>query len=225
MEIKTLFKIYNQQVVENPTLAEWFNEAKMTNRYAELDFGFFPIGSGVFTANSAIEVAQLSTCKVLVLGNDFGTVDYVETQCPNKREQESNPTIKNLLSLGLNRETTFFTNLYLGLRISGKNTDEKTVPDDYGKFCFDFFEQQLDFMNPEIVLCLGGAVLQAMSNYLPDFAPFKKATISKLFKDDSDLNFVTEWRGRKFIFIPHPSYSHINWAKNDIRNRIIEVIR
>jgi hypothetical protein len=63
----------------------------------------------------------------MVLGNDFGTVEYVEKHCPDNREREQNATLKNLLVLNLDRETTFFTNLYLGLRTHGKNTDEKKI--------------------------------------------------------------------------------------------------
>jgi uracil-DNA glycosylase len=225
MEIKSLFLIYSQQTAGTPDLAEWFTAAGMTNRYAELDFGFFPIGSGIFTSDSAIEMAAIPNCKVMVLGNDFGTVTYLETQCPNRRESENNATIKNLLSLDLDKETTFFTNLYLGLRTSGKNTDAKTVPPEYQRFCFEFFQQQLNVMNPRIVLCLGKAVMQAMSKFSPDFALYENASVSKLYRDDSDLNFVIQSGGRTFIFIPHPSYAHINWSKNDVKNKINEAIK
>ena len=82
----------------------------------KLDFGFFPLGSGILHENkSHINKAAIDDDCVMVLGNDFGTVNYLETKCKNNRENTSK-TIANLMRLDLNLDTTFFTNFYLGLR-------------------------------------------------------------------------------------------------------------
>ena len=224
MKIKDLFNAYKQQISETKNVISIFEQSGMSNDFAKLDFGFFPIGSGILTDKSEIERAELTHCDIMILGNDFGTVDYVDKNCPNKREKDSNPTIKNLLGLDLNKETTFFTNLYLGLRISGKNTDPKNMLEDYQNFCFTFFKKQLEIINPKIVLCLGQEVGKSLKSYSSDFPDFSKTSISKLFADDKS-DFIFNVNGRKFILIPHPSYAHINWDRHNIRQKVKEAIQ
>lgn len=158
MKIQKLFNAYQQQIRETENVNTIFEQSSMVEKSALLDFGFFPIGSGILSDNSPIEQAEIAHCDIMVLGNDFGTIDYVNNNCPNKREKLTNSTIKNLLALGLNTETTFFTNLFLGLRKEGKNTDPKDIKDAYRNFCYTFFKKQLDIINPKIVLCLGQEV-------------------------------------------------------------------
>jgi uracil-DNA glycosylase len=129
--------------------------------------------------------------------------------------------LKNLSTLLLDRETTFFTNLYLGLRTSGKNTDDKEVKSRYSAFCLDFFKQQLAYINPRIVLCLGTPVMQAMAKVSSDFSQYEGASVTKLYDPASPISFEAVSDGRRYIFIPHPSYAHINWQKYDIKDRIV----
>lgn len=58
--------------------------------------------------------------------------------------------------LELDVESTFFTNLFLGLRINGTNIKRAlAIRKDYEDFCFAFFKSQLDFLDPKVVLCWG----------------------------------------------------------------------
>lgn len=120
MKIQKLFDAYQHQIHETENVDTIFEQSGMVNQSKLLNFGFFPIGSGILSDNSPIEQAEIAHCDIMVLGNDFGTIDYVNNNCPNKREKKTNSTIKNLLALGLNTKTTFFTNLFLGLRKEGK---------------------------------------------------------------------------------------------------------
>lgn len=225
MKIQELYNCYEQQIKDTKNVSEIFEKSKMVNEYGILEFGFFPIGSGIFTSNSKIVIAKIENCEIMVLGNDFGTIDYVKTKCSDGKEQLGNPTIKNLFQLDLNLEKTFFTNLFLGLRIDGKNTDNKMVTVEYRNFCFAFFKKQLELIKPKIVICLGAEVMKSLSNFSTDFSKYSNAAISKLYADSSKNEFVVFSGGIKFVFIPHPSYAHINWTKNNIKQRITEEIK
>ncbi len=224
MLIQTLFDEYRKLILETKNILDVFEESEMQNEFAKLDYGFFPLGSGIFSANSKIENAKIDRCEIMILGNDFGTVEYIENFCPHNREKETNPTINNLKSIGLDLETTFFTNLFLGLRKNGKNTDVKKVTEEYKKFCFQFFEIQLKLINPKKVICLGSTVGKSLATYTSDFIQYSKP-VSKLFINNADDDFVAYYGGRKYILIPHPSYAHINWKKNNIIQKIKEAIR
>jgi len=225
MRIQTLFDEYKKLATETRNIEDIFNESGMQNEFAKLSFGFFPLGSGILSDDSKIEDARIDNCEIMVLGNDFGTVEYLNNFCPDNREKETNPTIRNLKSIGLNLETTFFTNLFLGLRTTGKNTDSKKISKVYEQFCFKFFEKQLELINPKIIICLGSTVSKSLSSYSSDFFQLSKYSMGKLYADNTKKDFIIYSGKRKYILIPHPSYAHINWNKNDIRQKIKDAIK
>jgi uracil-DNA glycosylase family 4 len=224
MLIQTLFDEYRKLISETKNISDVFGELGMQNEFAKLDFGFFPLGSGIFSSNSKIANAKIDICEIMILGNDFGTIEYIENFCPHNREKETNPTINNLKSIGLNLETTFFTNLFLGLRKKGGNTDTKKVTEEYKKFCFQFFEKQLELINPKKIICLGSTVGKSLANYSSYFVEYSKP-VSKLFINNTNDDFAAYYGGRNYILIPHPSYAHINWKKNNVLQKIKEAIR
>lgn len=235
-KIKQLFNSL-EQIVLASDIQNIFDSAGMVCEYAQLEYGFFPLGSGVLTEDSNIELAEILNCEVMVLGNDFGTLKYLKENCPNRRELNST-TIKNLLSLGLRIENNFFTNFYLGLRNNEKfpgMTMTKLIVDRsecYQKFCFEFFKVQLEIMNPRIVICLGKqvgfALYESMKGLFTEFEK-KSMNLSKLYTSGFKqyiLNSQNDVLGnRTFLFIPHPSYAHINWTKHDIKEKIKVAIK
>lgn len=237
MEIKTLFETYEVLITNKLGSEKIFSDSGMVNISKVLDFGFFPLGSGILAENNnLITKASIVDDGIMVLGNDFGTVTYLKTKCKNNREDNSK-TITNLLSLGLNLETTFFTNFYLGLRDdklyqgTSMTNRVKKLEQDYKDLCYNFFKIQLELINPKVVICLGAEVGQTLSEYSDLFETFskKKNTITNLYSDNSTTDYIINvddnyLGNRKFILIPHPSYAHINWAKNDIKNKIIKAI-
>jgi uracil-DNA glycosylase family 4 len=225
MVIEALFNEYRKLTAETNNILDVFSESGMQNEFAKLSFGFFPLGSGVLSDNSKIEKAKIDNCEIMILGNDFGTIEYLKNFCPDNREKETNPTIRNLKSIRLNLETTFFTNLFLGLRTTGKNTDSKKISKEYKQFCFKFFEKQLELINPKIIICLGSTVSKSLSSYSSDFFQLSKHSMSKLYADSTKKDFIIYSGKRKYILIPHPSYAHINWNKNDIRQKIKDAIK
>lgn len=232
MKIKNLLDAYKLKISTTINVDLVFSQSGMVKEFPEFNFGFFPVGSGVFTGKSSMEEAEIEEGGTLVLGHDFGTVDYVINKCKNNSENNSK-TINNLKDIGLEIEKTFFTNFYMGLR-DNKNHPGTTMTklimprqQDYKIFCFAFFKKQLELINPKIVICLGTAVGKTLSEFSDVFSSFglKKTTLSELYSDPNKENYIVNTNDktfgqRKFILIPHPSYAHINWKKHDIKLKI-----
>ena len=245
MNITSLFETYEILITDKLWSKDVFTSSGMVNTYKLLDYGFFPLGSGILADNKCkIDIASIDEGGLMVLGNDFGTVTYIETKCKNKRENNSK-TINNLLGkdngigigIGLNTNKTFFTNFYLGLRDDKSHQGTtmtkriKNLEQDYKDLCKDFFIIQLEKINPKTIICLGVEVGQTLSEYFDLFKTFAKkySTITNLYAYDSKTEYIINIEDdslgqRKFILIPHPSYAHINWVKNDIKRKIIKAI-
>ena len=232
MKIKNVFDCYKEFIRKNPKSKEIFKNSGMVNDFGKLDFGFFPLGSGILTEKSKLNIAVIEEGGTLVLGNDFGTLNYVENKCYNKREENSK-TIDNLKSIGLKLEKTFFSNLFLGLRdnITHEGTTMTKLvvkrQQEYIDFCFEFFKMQFNLLNPKIVICLGTEVGKSLAKQYQALENFSQASLSltKMFEEGNEKKFIVKTNDkvlgkRKFILIPHPSYAHINWNKNDIKRQI-----
>jgi uracil-DNA glycosylase len=225
MKIIELFNRYNQEIQNSTNVLESFDKSEMTNISAKLKFGFFPLGSGIFSEQSEIEKAEIKKCEIMVLGNDFGTIKYLNKKCINEKEEKTNPTISNLLQLEMDESTTFYTNLFLGLRKGEVMVGIKKLETEYLNFCMNFFRIQLELIKPNIVICLGNEVKKAIVKYSNDFSAISKRTMTELYADENKNDFIIIVNGIKFIFIPHPSYAHINWKKNNIKERIRETLK
>ena len=118
-----------------------FKDSGMYNKFRIFDYGFFPLGLGLLSNDLKISKLDEKNCRVMILGNDFGTLKYLKKCEENKGEASSNSTINNLLTkLNLAPTSTFYTNFHLGVRISGTNTKRDVeLKDEYKKMCFDFF--------------------------------------------------------------------------------------
>lgn len=80
MQIKQLFK----ELKNASTDVKVFDNSGMLNEFNKLDYGFFPLGSGILTENSKTEEAEIEEGGIMVLGNDFGTKSYIENECKGK---------------------------------------------------------------------------------------------------------------------------------------------
>lgn len=227
MKIASLFSAYNQQLSAVPDSTAIFANAGMTTDSAKLEFGFFPLGSGILTDQSSIAEAEILEGGTMVLGHDFGTVSYVRDRCKNKRENNSR-TIKNLQGIGLQPEHTFFTNFYLGLRDDTLHPKMEMTTlvvkrtEAYTNFCFDFFKTQLEMINPKLVVCIGKEVGLVLPGLFAGLT--KSGSLLSLFANDSKAEYLVTtndavYGNRKYLLIPHPSYAHINWA-NGIKEKI-----
>jgi len=194
-----------------------FAESGMVNWHDKMKFGFFPLGFGMLTDDITLDSKaadiEIAEGGVMVLGNDFGTVGYVKDKCSDIGEKKTNKTIKNLLDerVGLNRNNTFFTNFYLGVRTHPDATMIKRVEklyDNYKEVCYNFFLKQLNLLNPKTIICLGHDVKNALieskqSNSFINWAP-KSTSIKRIHIDNKHIIESGEVAGRKFVLIPHP---------------------
>ena len=206
-----------------------FESTGIVNRFNEMQYGFFPLGLGILTENNKNEEAhpdnEIEEGGIMVLGNDFGTVSYVDGYVKNEAKkigETDSTTIKNLLnkSVHLNLNKTFFTNFYLGIRLVDGDYDGTTMTkrmfkgkeikleDVYKKLCFDFFVKQLELLNPKVVICLGHDVKNALIDSIAsdDFANWnpKSKSINKLHEEDNHIISNTILGDRTFIIISHP---------------------
>lgn len=207
--IEKLF-IELESKTNNEHAAQAFKSSGMINRYQELGYGFFPLGYGILSSDFGVGKTQLAECSVMILGNDFGTEDYLINKCKEGRESSSNPTISNLLNhLKLDTSASFFTNFYLGVRQEGTNTNRVvSLEPAYKKLCFEFFVRQLQIIDPQFVICLGHEVRQALAEQSGLFASWKgkSTTFRDLYAQElHKIDLTDETLGtRKFIVIPHP---------------------
>ena len=235
MKILSLFNALDEQLSSEPNADAVFAEAGMTTDAHKLKFGFFPLGSGILTPHqSEIKDAEIEEGGTMVLGHDFGTVSYVKDKCKDERENNSR-TIQNLQNVGLNIEHTFFTNFYLGLRDDtlhekmGMTKLAVKRTNDYKAFCLKFFKTQLKVINPKLVICLGKEVGRVLPGLFKSIMEPGKSLLS-LYAIEHSTEYIVEtndaiYGARKFILIPHPSYAHINWEKNNIRSKIEAAIK
>ncbi len=203
-----------------------FEKSGMVNRFKEMKYGFFPLGWGILDENNKTDGSpttdEIDEGGVMVLGNDFGTVNYVEKDCNDIGETEGK-TVNNLIKRAmLDTYKTFFTNFYLGVRLDDGlycgTTMTKRMYDGkvnklkncYKNLCNDFFKIQLELIKPRIVICLGHEVKNALIDSGISFHKWKPKTGSfeKLYAMDGARYIVEnmELNGIKFIIIPHPSY-------------------
>jgi len=195
-----------------------FEDSGMINRFQEMQYGFFPLCWGILTENNKLvettPTTEIEEGAVMVLGNDFGTRNYVNgyVSNPEKRVGEiDSKTIINLLNakVGINTSKTFFTNFYLGVRVNEKATMTKRVEDltsGYKSLCFEFFVKQVNFIKPSIIICLGHDVKNALIDSKTSFdkwAP-KSNSIKRIHHECKHVLESEIFGDRKFVLIPHP---------------------
>lgn len=190
-----------------------FESSGMVNKHQKLEYGFFPLGPGILSEQFNYDNYAISRRGTMILGNDFGTDDYLTNKCPENKELKSNPTIRNLTTkLNLDLDSTFFTNFYLGVRKEGTNTKRVTdLQGDYKELCYNFFITQLNIINPSTIICLGHEVRRALLTYnqklFSKWGPHS-VSLKQLYSGDNNafqININDSNLGdRKFIVIPHP---------------------
>lgn len=231
-KIQHLFLEYEKHCSATQNVKELFAGSGMQNIVAKLSMGFFPLGSGIFDENICnIQDAGINEGGLMIVGNDFGTIKYLLEDCKNNRENINNSTVRNLLSLGLDLKNTFFTNFYIGLRDTEVHPDMTMThlsvgrTQEYHSFCYNFFVKQLNLINPKMVLCLGkeiGHALYPFHNELFKIFKSKSITLDSIYKSSNYIinTSKSELGNRNFMFIPHPSYAHINWKRNNLKEKI-----
>ena len=164
---------------------------------------FFPGGSGLWHTPpkemlpSALQASYsffvnskpptMPKKKIMVLGNDFGLTDgYKEVRDNPYENLNSSSTWRNLLKLlhctGIKPKNCFFTNAYMGLRITGKGTGQSpgAAGPEFVERCESFFlDKQIMVQKPRLILALGKHSIKFIAQLSPDLAEWKECKISR----------------------------------------------
>lgn len=139
-------------------------EAGMVEVSEQLQKGlaFFPVGRGLFGDGE-----DLPKGKIMILGQDFGTLSYTQNLPQSGEDIRTNATWRNLLKLirdaKISENECFFTNAIMGVRekeekMTGKSPGMKH--EGFRKKCQDFFEFQLETQKAATIWALGMEVMR-----------------------------------------------------------------
>lgn len=157
----------------------------------------------------------------MILGHDFHSETGYQRSFDNGSERLTEPTWRNLLALledaGIEPETCFFTNFYMGLRKGNATTGVFPGAKDkaFVQRCRDFFLFQLRFQKPRAVLVLGKHVPPLLAPLAPQLTAWGKAK-SLLAIDAADaamirnVQFAADIRPVNMVALTHPSLRHAN---------------
>src|SRR6476620_10366128 len=110
---------------------------------------FFPGGRGVYQEGGRSELPDFPFHQVMVVGQDFDTLKNFRKSSQHGEENRDVGTWGNLLPLldraGIPRTACFFTNVYMGLRTTGKNSGPfiGSRSEAFRATCQSFFLRQL----------------------------------------------------------------------------------
>ena len=123
---------------------------------------FFPGGSGLWRPAPARHLPALPVGGVLIIGHDFGTVgQYVAALRAGHEPVERNATWRGLTArldrAGISLTSCFFTNAYLGLRVSESPTGAfpGRADEDYWAACSAVLERTIALQQPRLIVTLG----------------------------------------------------------------------
>jgi hypothetical protein len=140
---------------------------------------FFPAGVGLYCPTP--ELPAFPTGGVMALGHNWGTPTDFQNCVQAGAEPMSNPTWSNFLAFldraGINRQSVFYTNFYMGLMegttslgpFPGRNDP------DFVRRCEEFLVEQVEVQKPRLMLVLGGHLprpLARVSKALQDWRSF-----------------------------------------------------
>lgn len=204
-----------------------FTDSGMENCYDKMQYGFFPLGLGILDENNKegglAPTEEIEEGGVMILGNDFGTVSYVEKVKKDNGGigETKSQTISNIVKRGvdIDLKNTFFTNFHLGVRLDSGlycgttmtkrmyNGEINRIKREYWELCHKFFVKQLEFLKPRIVICLGHEVKNALIDTEGYFNNWehKSLSIEKLYKAD-DYIMTKELDKPIFVIVSHPCY-------------------
>jgi hypothetical protein len=146
---------------------------------------FFPGGPGLWMPKRG-ELPNFPHGKIMILGQDFGTKEFFEVSWQRNEEDLTQYTWGNLLKLlyrvSVRPEDCFFTNVYMGLRKEGKNTDDYVAAKDksYTKLCEQFFVKQLELQKPSLIFALGKPVFAFLTALNTDLLKWNKKTFKQI---------------------------------------------
>lgn len=159
---------------------------------------FFPGGSGLFGGAEQ----PIAPRPIMVVGQDFGTTEYVdEMRASGATSEDMGSTWNGLLDLflgpsGIDPRDCFFTNTLMGARCIGGMTGPNPAldHDQFMLACESFMKKQITVVQPSVVIALGVIPAALLSRWLGiarELARPRRAKPPRIAElDDLGLQFV-----------------------------------
>jgi hypothetical protein len=179
-----------------------FVKSGMYGLSSQLNFGFFPLGSGKLVNQdmALIKNAEIIEGGILFLGNDFGTIrDYLKNNATTLTEKKTgNQTVAKILKYFRDNnienkiDHCFFSNIHLGLRIQGgQMTRIDKLEPDYIKLCAEFLVDCIVKIKPKLIVAMGKETMSSMQYIFPELPIIWGMPNSYVFKDlEQDTNNI-----------------------------------
>jgi hypothetical protein len=177
--------------------------------------GFFPGGDGLVLPR----VGRMAMPDVLIVGHDFGTLEYFNECIKRGEELLSQPTWRGILSrlddAEIGRHRCLFTNAFIGYRKTGRNDGAfpARAIDDYVDRCQGLIARQIALLRPRVIVALGRFVPHFLSGLSPDL-PWAGALTFKRIDERRPVARAMFGEHRAMVCtLVHPSRGHLN-ARN-----------
>lgn len=176
---------------------------------------FFPGGRGLWLEDGKSDISP----EILVLGQDFSTVDYHKELLSGKGKRDIDfPTWRNLIKLlrddvRIDLKHCFFSNVFMDLRSSGKMTGRFPGFKDaeYVKRSVDFLLFQIAEIKPEVIITLGMFAADMLSRTgVQELSKFRNGEVLKISDEGLKLNVNISGNICTVVALEHPSMRFLN---------------
>ena len=184
---------------------------------------FFPGGSGLVKSGPDAPLPRFPVGGVMVIGQDFDTVDGYRRSCAEGAERLTSPTWRGLIELfghaGVSVSDCFFTNAFAGLRVDGPPTGPfpGAVDTAFTDQCGRLLGAQIALQRPRLVITLGGKVPRMLATLAPAHLAAWQDVASVAELDARGAALVgpvvfdtAPETSAVVVALTHPSFRHIN---------------
>ena len=193
----------------------------LNGRIIQSGLGFFPYGTGLLMEG----IDALPKDGLMVLGQDFGTVQYVSEKIIKQGEADENTFSKTVKLLdSYPKEKVFLTNLFIGLRkvesMLGINPALQQKESAYLDASFGYFKFQVQSVKPSRIIVLGKVpyhfIVERSEEKLEKIQTFGK------YLPLIQSGKIPQLMGIPILCIPHPSMWNSNVKNPEEWMRVIE---
>jgi len=183
---------------------------------------FFPGGKGLWLENKSDIFPS-----ILVLGQDFSTVEEYQKMLAGNSNDLDCPTWRNIIKLfehsNIDLCQCFFSNVFMGLRKSNSMVGKFSGFRDkeFVQRNLEFLALQIEAIKPELIITLGLFAAKMVGNLSPqDLMNWKEA--KSFNKIDDIVNYGVRFGNHKCtcVALIHPSMRSVNVKKRRYKNYI-----
>ncbi len=185
---------------------------------------FFPGGYGLWGKDIHQAPPPFPVGGVMVVAHNFDCETGFDRSLEAKSERSTSPTwgplTKLLLDAGINLDSCFFTNAYMGLKAGNKPQGEFPGSRDpqFVQRCASFLLQQIQEQNPKLILVLGLKATSVLASLSHDLEAWRHVdSLNALYSLDrqgrSPVALVRVGNMKQSVriaLLTHPCNRHIN---------------